>query len=494
MCYQIAVGKKATQDGSVMVARSCDTPDGAVTLQICSMPMNNYEKNETMKFPWGTEVKQVETTYKRISITRFVDKIPIDMVGGGINDFQVSVGSSSGGILNERAKKVLPRHDTELGDYRMTLVLERSKTAREAVKNMAELTEKYGARTDIYILADPNEAWVWEEYHDKLWVAVKVPDDCYLVEANTFRIGEVDLDDSENYMGSKNLISLAEELGLYNPKIDGPFNCAKIYGAQRGKMRFGIPLPYYDTRRIWRGISLLTPSLDLDPEAENFPLFVQPDKKLTPKDLIKVLRDHYQGTIYDLYGKNSYQYNYSDRHINKERKYQYSPSWNIERPIGIARSATNWVAQLRDWLPNSIGGLLWGGLGAAWANGHTPWYVGITKTPKAYNKGTNDSKGKGKYNEESAYWAFETVTNLVNLFYRNNIDLVLPKWEEWEGILFEMQPSVEQAALELYEKDPKLAMDYLTSYSNAKGSEALQIAQDMIPKLLTRIASKNTGL
>ena len=96
------------------------------------------------------------------------------MVGGGINDFQVSVGSSSGGILNERAKKVLPRHDTELGDYRMTLVLERSKTAREAVINMAELTEKYGARTDIYILADPNEAWVWEEYHDKLWVAVPV--------------------------------------------------------------------------------------------------------------------------------------------------------------------------------------------------------------------------------------------------------------------------------------------------------------------------------
>jgi dipeptidase len=359
---------------------------------------------------------------------------------------------------------------------------------------MAELTEKYGARTDIYMIADPKEVWVWEEYHDKLWVAVRVPDDCFVVEANTFRIGEINLNDSKNYMGSKNLISQAEEQGLYDPNKDGAFNCAKVYGAQRGKVRFGIPMPYYDTRRIWRGVSLLAPTLDLDPEAETFPLFVQPDKKLTPKDLLTVLRDHYQGTAYDLYGKSSHEYKHSDKHMNQERKYQLSPSWSIERPIGIARSANNWVVQLRDWLPNPIGGLLWGGLGAAWANGHTPWYAGITKTPEAYNNGKNNSIGRGTYDEESAYWAFETVTNLVNLFYRNTIDQVLPVWEEWEDHLFEMQHTVEKVALELYEKDPELALDYLTGYSNLKGSEALEMARDMITKLLTLIAVKNTGL
>jgi dipeptidase len=394
--------------------------------------------------------------------------------------------------MNERAKKALPRHDTEIGDYRMTLVLQRSKTAREAVKNMAELTE-YGARTDNYMLADPNEVWMWEEYYDKLWVAVRVPDDCFVVEANTFRIGEIDLDDPENYLGAENLITLATEHGLYDPK-DGPFNCCKVFGAQRGKVRHGLPMPYYDTRRIWRGISLLAPSLSLDPEADYFPLFVKPDKKVTPKDLLNVLRDHYQGTPYDLYGKDSDMYSYSDKHINKDRNYQLSPSWNTERPIGIARSVNNWVAQLRGWLPDPIGGVLWAGIGAAWANGHAPWYAGVTRTPEAYNLGTNDSEGNGVHDEESAYWVFEAVTNLVNLFYRNTIGEVLPVWEEWEDRLFEMQPSVEKAALELYEEDPVLALEYLTGYSNARGSESLEMAREMIPRLLTVIAGKNTGI
>jgi dipeptidase len=142
----------------------------------------------------------------------------------------------------------------------------------------------------------------------------------------------------------------------------------------------------------------------------------------------------------------------------------------------------------------SIGGLLWGGLGVAWACGHVPWYVGIITTPEAYKKGINDNRGQGAYDGGSAFWAFETVTNLVNLFYTSTIDLVKPVWMEWEEKLYRLQPTIEKTALELYRKDQDLAVEFLTNYSNLKGTEAFEIARKMIVKLLTVIARKNTGL
>lgn len=496
MCYQIAVGKDATADGSVLVARSCDGHHGATALRVISVPRMTHEPGEMIKFPSGVEIPQVPVTYGYVAIAQFIEGRSIEEVEGGINEHQVCTGSSSGGFLKDEARKLSPRLDTAIGDYRMTIALQRAKTAREAVKIMGDLTEKYGARTDNYMIADPKEVWMWEEFQGHLWVAARVPDDCFVVEANTVRIGEVDLNDPDNSMGSKNLVSFAVENGLYDPDSGEPFNAMKVYGAQTGKVRHGIPAPEYDRRRIWRGISLLAPSTNLEPEEPSwiYPLFVKPDRKLTPKDILDVMRDHYQGTKYDLYAKDRDQYKYSDTHLNEDRQYQLSPSWNKERIIGISRSITNWVAQLRGWLPNPIGGLLWGGLAAAWANAHVPWYAGITRTPTAYNIGTNNPHGSSQYDSKSAYWVYETVTCLVNLFYRNTIDEVLPVWEAWEDKLFKIQPTIEKTALELYEKDPELAVDFLTSYSNAKGTEAHEMAKAMIHKLLTIIAKHNTGI
>jgi dipeptidase len=496
MCYQIAVGKKATADGSVLVARSCDGHSGAMALRVISVPRTTHEPGEVVRFPSGVEIPQVPVTYGYVAIAQFIEGQAIEEVEGGVNEYQVSAGSSSGGFLNEAARKVCPRMETSVGDYRMTMALQRAKTAREAVEIMADLTEKYGARTDNYMIADPQEVWMWEEFQGRLWVAARVPDDCFAVEANTVRIGEVDLDDPENFMGSKSLISFAVENGLYDPEGGEPFNAAKVYGAQTGKVRYDIPAPEYDRRRIWRGISLMAPSTELDPEEPSwvYPLFIKPDRKLTPRDLLNVMRDHYEGTKYDLYAVDQDQYRYSEMHLNENRQYQLSPSWNRERVIGISRSVTNWVAQLRGWLPNPIGGVLWGGLAASWANAHIPWYAGITKTPEAYNVGINAPGGISEYDGNSAYWIYETVTSLVNLFWRNTIDEVLPVWRTWEDQLFAAQPTVEKTALELYRENPALATEFLTSYSNAKGIEALEMAKGMIPKLLTIIARRNTGI
>ena len=149
-------------------------------------------------------------------------------------------------------------------------------------------------------------------------------------------------------------------------------------------------------------------------------------------------------------------------------------------------------------MPDEVGGLLWGGLAGAHACAHIPWYAGITKTPHAYNIDTTKPLSEREttftsyYNERSAYWVFINIFDLVNLFYQKTIGEVQPVWEEWEKNLFKLQPAVEQVALELYDKDRDLAIEFLTSYSNAKGREALEMAKGMLGKILTIIAHHNT--
>jgi dipeptidase len=415
---------------------------------------------------------------------------------------------------------------TSIGDYRMTLVLERCKTAREGVQLVGEFTEKYGARTDNYIIADPQEAWIYEEYKGKLWAAARIPDDSFFVEANTVRVGEIDLKDKKNFLGAKNLEEFAVEKGLYDPDKDGAFNLAKVYGAQTGKIRHGIPAPEYDRRRIWRGISLLAPSLGLKPEEswdpDYFPVFVKPDEKLTPKDFLELFKDYYQGTPYDHYGVNKHKYRstvsamrtgrgVTDEdeaqvdeprfEINENRQYQLAPIWGKERIIGTPRAVTTWCVQLRSWMPDPVGGLIWASVGEGATTPHIPFYSCVKQTPKPYTTGKQDDVALREdpfsgsvYDENSAYWVFRVVTNLVNLFYTATKGEVIPVWRKWEDKLYELQPVVEKAALALYKDDPKLAVEFLTSYSNSKALEALEMAREMTVRLHTIIAHYNAPL
>ena len=521
----MAAGKAATLDGSVMVARSCDAL-GDYAQQVLAVPRKKHERGERLKVGGleGSEIDQVPETFAYLAVMSVLEGEEIHTAQGGVNEFQVCAGASSGGFVSRRAEKVCVQMPTSLGDYRMTLVLERCKTAREGIKLIGEFTEKYGARTDNYIVGDPDEVWLYEEFRDRIWVAARVPDDCFVVEANTCRIGEVNLDDSKNFMGSKQLITFAEENGLSEPHSKNPFNVMKTYSAQNEKVKYGLAVPEYDRRRIWRGISLLSPSLNSDHEktVESYPLFVQPDRKISTRDFLALFSDHYEGTPFDVYGRNRDQYtpsvargraDLSDEttrrkinseshfHLNKGLQYQLAPVWGTERIIGTTTSVTNWCAQLRAEMPNAIGGLLWTGLGEAATSGHVPFYSGITKTPKAYTIGSQrnypnptEALSGSIYDEKSAYWTFRHVSNLVNLFYTATKEEVIPVWQKWEDNLYRLQPVIEKTASQLYEKSPSMAREFITSYSNWKATEALETAESMIKRLLTIIAHCNSPL
>jgi dipeptidase len=292
----------------------------------------------------------------------------------------------------------------------------------------------------------------------------------------------------------------------------------KTYSAQNEKVKQGIPVPAYDSRRIWRGISLLSPSTNLDPQdpVESYPLFVKPDTKLGPRDFLKIFSDHYQGTEFDPYGVNSDEYAPavprgtldvwddptrktstvgSHFRLNGKLQYQLAPVWGTERIIGTTAAVTTWCAQLRSSMPNSVGGLLWTGLAEGATGPHVPFYSGITTTPKAYTVGSQKRDYSGSiYDEESAYWTFRQISNLVNLFYTATKDEVIPVWRKWQEELYALQPSIEKTALDLFQKNPSMAEEYVTSYSNMKATEALEIAISMITKLHTIIAHCNTPL
>jgi len=517
-CYMIAAGRKTTADDSVLVARSCDATGGDDVVQVLAVPRKNHGPQEVIRIP-ETEViiQQASETFGYVGVMAVTDGADIAEAEGGVNEHQVAAGASTGGWLNERAQRICKPAETSLGDYRMTLVLERCKSAREGIELIGKMTDQYGARTDNYIVADPKEAWFYEEYRNHLWAAVRVPDDCFVVQANSVRIDRI-IPDSSRFLSSKNLINFAAEHGLYNPDSNEAFNPAKVYGAQTGKVRHGIPAPEYDRRRIWRGIHLLAPSTTLDPEDPSwtYPLFVKPDKTLTPRDLLNIFTDHYQGTKYDTYGINAKEYHptvspmiatnpsksikESPFQINGQRQYEYAPIWGTERIIGTPRAVTTWCAQLRSWMPNPIGGVIWAGIGEGATVGRIPWYSGIKQTPEPYAIGTRIPDRDrnpfimNMYDERSAYWIFRVVTNLVNLFYTATKDVVIPAWRNWEDDNFKLQPAVEKTALQLYDTDAETALRFLTMYSCGKANEALDMAKQMTTTLHSIISHYNAPL
>jgi dipeptidase len=297
-----------------------------------------------------------------------------------------------------------------------------------------------------------------------LWVARRVPDDAFVVLANRFRIQEVDLSDKSRFLASPNLVEYARQRGWYDP-AEGPFRFDHAYGASEAHQSV------YNARREWRGNWLLSGTKFR--EEEN-PLTVVPSKKISPRDIMTLLRDHYEGTEYDLTKGNE----------------KGSPHHTMERTIcRMATDATS-VAHLRGWLPPEIGGLLWLSVGTPCSSVYVPYYLGVGEFPKPY------ASLSGVYDRENAFWVFNSLQNLVDHHYAQKarfengemraIDYVAGLWREFEDQEFSMQEAVEKTAHELYKKDRSLARTFLEAYSNALGLRAFITAQALEDTLRSR--------
>lgn len=464
-CTSIMVGKDASVDGSVLTSHTCD---GNYDARVQVIPGQAFEKGamapvykdlcyDTFRTPKKVgEIPQVEKTY-----TYFHTAYPF------MNENQVIIGEAT---WSGRA---------ELGNSQGMMMIEqlqvfglqRAKTARECIEVMGALAEKYGYGDggEGLTVIDENEAWLFEicgpgplwsptsGEPGAVWVAQRIPDGHVSVIANRARIGEINLDDPNNFMASSNVKTFATEMGWWDPNGNVPFSFHKIYNP----VPYGSP--YYQSRREWRVLSLLAPSLNLDPYAKEFPFSVKPDKKVSPQDLMRIFRDHYEGTEFDLTkGEAAGPFGNPNRYPTPSSvRPEDRKKLDWERAISLFRCSYSFVGQARNWLPDAIGGVLWFGEDVAHSTVYMPIYAGVTQLPTSISSGK-----RSQFDRNSAWWAFNFVSNFADLKYAYIIEDIKVMQKKFEGDFFAMQPAIEKAATMMYEQDPKLATKYLTDYTN----------------------------
>jgi dipeptidase len=476
-CTTITVGKLATVDGSVITTHTCDSRKTRTWVDI--VPAANHKpgsirkmylkSNQTVsvydlsKQEYRGDIAQAGRTHKYLNTG-----LPC------INEHQVAIGEATFG-----GKKIMKSDIGVIDYYELNrLMIERATTAREAIKIADELTKKYGyiEGGECFTIADPNEVWHLEiigpgkDNKGAVWVAQRVPDDHVSVNANASRIRQIDLSRPDFFMASDNYMSRAIELNLFDPKSGKPFEFCYVYGSRKSMAA---------RRREWRVFNLLAPNMDLDPNGVDFPFSIKPEKKVSPRDLMAIYRDTFEDTPFDMTkymlvpekdkdGKPTGKFVKSP-YANPFMDYDMMPlfkvngGWNELGERCIARYYCTYatVIQVRGWLPNEIGGLVWFGYDNPAMLSYAPIYIGIEKMPESYK-----ICGRPGFNRDCAWWAFNRVADLAAQKWGHMRHDVAKVWKAFEEEAFAKQKEIEEKALALYKKNPGKARKFLTQYSN----------------------------
>jgi len=451
-CFMILAGKETTSDGSVLLAHNNDLSGKEASL-IEKYPRGNHKKNDYVQFPSGLRIPQVSETCEWMALRIYTGFAEGDAVA--VNEFQVAIagGLALGDDRNEKAVIADPLIKKGLTGGVRYIALQRSKTARECVEMIGSLYTKYGVTYPSGVgIADPDEIWYIESGGGRSWAAIRIPDDSVWVQANGYRIGEIDFKDKDNFITSPGIRSFAQKKGLWDPD-ESKFHFAKAFGRKKrtDKNRF------YNSRRVWRGISLLAPSLKLDPDLKKFPLFIKPDKKIGVEKLLSILRDYYGGTPFNIY---------SDQRKHKN-----------ERAIAVPGSVHTNVLQLRGWIPGDIGAILWAGVGPTPFTIYTPYYFGVNEIAKPFNTAS------GEYDRESAFWIFRSLCDLVTPKFNEAAGQIISEWEKFESNEVGNQSDIEKKAIDLFHKNKKELKLWLTYYSSHLGLRSLEKAKIWRAKL-----------
>lgn len=474
-CTNILVTRGASEDGSSIITYACD---GRFHPRLRRRPAEDHPPDAKVEFrSWGGEkrgeIPQVEHTYA---------------VVGLMNEHQVAISETTTTGREELRDPEGLIHYWDL----MQLALQRSRTAREAIEVMTSLVAEHGYRStaESFSIADPEEVWLMEMTGKgpgntgAIWVAMRVPDGYVAAYANGIRIREFPLDDPQNCMYAPDVIDFAVEKGYWDPANGRPFDFAEAYDAPTVQSR------RYTATRVWSIFRRAAPSLDddLDPDyhrgeadAEPYPLWIKPDEKLSVADVMALMRDHYEGTPYDMtagVAAGPYATPQRWRPLAWEvdgQKY----SW--ERPISTQQTGFSFVSQSRSWLPNAIGGVYWYGLDDTWTTCYVPLYAGIDRIPESFAEGSI-----GQFSLDSAWWVFNMVANLANLKFSYMAPEIVSVQREIEGHLLAIQPAVEKVAVELLETEPDLATRFLTDYSVTHAEDVVRRWRELAEHLLTK--------
>jgi len=457
-CYMILAGKNTTVDGRIISGHNNDL-QGQHAAQYEILPHAEHNENEEVVLPSGLRIPQPLETQKCLILKTWRGYTEGDAVAINENQVAIAGGVDLGCDRNEWAKKNDPLVPMGVSGAVRYIALQQSKTARECVEKIGKYYSTYGISYPCGVgVADKNEAWYIEAGGGHCWMAVRVPDDCYFVQGNGYRLKGIDVSDRENVILSPDLLDFVKK-GKPSAYVNGKLNFAEIFG---GAMFARADMKFFNNRRLWGCIRKLSPSLHFGADETNFPVFIKPDHDITSKILMDVLRDNYQGTEYYVFSE--------DGSILKERS------------ICVPSCVHSAVIELRDGIPNEIGGVLWGALASPGTSPFIPYYLGSTGIYEPY------TIGGPEYDEKSAFWRYRSLSNLAMFRYRDIAPIIKSKWEKLEQEIFMTMPVIENNAKQIYDNDDKLANNMLTLYSNAFATEAYVQAKKVESETQTYIA------
>ena len=468
-CTNFLITKGASTDGSTMISYAADSH--VLYGELYFRPARDYDEGTMVDiYEWDTgkylgKIKQALHTYSVI---------------GNMNEFQVSVGETTYGGRNEL------RDTTGIIDYGslMWLALERSKTAREAIKVITELMDEYGyySSGESFSISDPNEVWIMELIGKgagntgALWVARLIPDGYISAHANQARITTFPyskkndwFNKSQTTFNSKDVISFAKDKGWYDGK-DRDFSFSDTYAP------VGFGGARFCEVRVWSFFK------DVNKDMEQYfdyakghishgdhgyannrmPLWIKPDSKISVHDVMNFMRDHLEDTELDMtkdLGAGPY-----------GNPYRWRPlTWKVdgvsycnERATATQQTGFSFVSQSRSWLPDPVGGIHWFSVDDAASTVYFPMYCGSYDVPESFKKGNGAMM---KYSDNSAFWVFNQVSNLVY----TRFNLIHPEVEDYQQSLEDKYiiytPAVDMAAADLYKTNPLMAREFLTDYS-----------------------------
>lgn len=456
-CTSFLVGKNASADGSAFITYNQD--DYGMFGRLHYLPAAQHAKGEMRKIYDGDtnhyhgEIAEAPYTYA---------------VMGYINEHQVGITETTFGGRSEL------EDPKGIIDYvsLMTIALQRSKTAREAIRVMTSLVQEYGyaSEGESFSIADPNEVWILEmigkgpKEKGAVWVAIRIPDDCIACHANQSRIHQFNMKDKKNVMYAKDVISFARKKGYFTGK-DADFSFADAYApADFSAIRFCETRVWSFYNKWVNGMEQYLDYVDGKHigQAKPMPLYFKPKQKLSLQDVMNSMRDHYEGTPFDItkdVGAGPYEAPYRPTPLVWEHK---GKKYFNERPISTQQTAGTYVIQLRASLPNAIGGVLWYGNDDPNMVAYTPIYCCATKAPECYDpKDASDVK----FSWNSAFWVENWVSNMTYPRYSQLFPSVKAAREELESKYASQQAEIEAQAKTLLSQDPARAKAYLTDYS-----------------------------
>lgn len=516
-CMDVIVGKDATVDGSVITSHTVDGWYDANynSKNIHVVPGQTFPKGSMLDVYYGMcgdtldpnlpkkigQIPQVEQTF-----TYFHDAYCHG------NEYQLLIGETTIGQKEELMTFVGEKAIMTI-EQLTAIALQRTKTAREAIKLIGELAETYGflpscdGMGECLTITDPKEAWVFEVFSvgitwdpasgkpGAIWAAQRVPDDELVCVPNISRIREIDLSNPDYFMASENYMQEAIDRGWYDPASGKPFIWQEAYTPLLGDWALSNDWIYIRLHLVY---SWAAPSLEWDPHRDTttYPFSIKPEKKVSVMDVIELQRSTLTGTVFDMEANPAWLVPGPDGKCVKSpfatpfvdgdtRKLLNIPYY---RPAARQGCSFGTVTQARSWLPDAIGGIIWFYFDNPATSIHIPIYVGVQEIPASWS--TFD---RTKFSLESDRWAFMLADDLVNRRYQDAIKDLRAVRDPLQAEFFANQEAVEKKALELYNEDPMKAKQYLTEYTSEAMAKATKTYWELNWDLIAKYTN-NTGL